>query len=267
MGPTSVTLIVRTAVGALASVLIAALARRTHSLSNSGAVAAAIVGTSSVAAGWDWGALLLAFFLSSTALSKLGQAKKSAITAGILEKGNARDAAQVIANGGIYALAAIAALLWSTRWIAAFGAGALAVSTSDTWATEIGTLVGGTPHSILRGGRVPTGTSGGVTWRGGVAALTGAAFIAGLVALLGWGLPIAGAAAAGGIVGSTVDSLLGAAWQSRRWCPTCETSTERRVHHCGTATQPHSGVAWLDNDAVNLVSSAAGALLSAIVAA
>ena len=46
-----------------------------------------MVGTVCVAAGWDWGVLLIAFFVTSTALSKLGEDAKAARTASIVEKG------------------------------------------------------------------------------------------------------------------------------------------------------------------------------------
>ena len=42
--------------------------------------------------------------------------------------------------------------------------------------------------------------------------------------------------------------------------------TERIVHDCGTTTELAGGVAWLDNDAVNLVSSVAGGVLAALLA-
>ncbi|OYV65578.1 MAG: hypothetical protein B7Z72_12170, partial [Gemmatimonadetes bacterium 21-71-4] len=57
--------------GLAVALLIAGAARRTRALSPSGAVAAALVGTAAVAAGWDWGALLVAFFLTSTLLSRV----------------------------------------------------------------------------------------------------------------------------------------------------------------------------------------------------
>src|SRR5258705_4914502 len=93
-------LVVRAAIGLLATVAIALAARRARSLSRSGALAAVVVGTAAVAAGWGWGALLFLYFVLSTLLSRAGAAEKAARTAGIVEKGGARDATQVIANGG-----------------------------------------------------------------------------------------------------------------------------------------------------------------------
>jgi uncharacterized membrane protein len=77
---------------------------------------------------------------------------------------------------------------------------------------------------------------------------------------------MAGALAAGGLAGVLVDSLLGATVQRRRWCPACERQTERTTHDCGTPTAPRGGLAWLDNDMVNLLSNAAGGLVALALA-
>ncbi len=178
-----------------------------------------------------------------------------------MAKGGERDARQVIANGGIFALAALGSVLWpSTIWNLA-GAGAIAASTADTWATEIGTLRNASPVSILTGRLVPAGTSGGVTLAGFIAGFAGAAFIGLLALVLAWPPHSAAAALVGGSAGGVIDSLLGAAVQSRRWCSRCDRGTERAVHSCGTETVPVGGISWIGNDQVNLISSIGGALL------
>jgi len=235
---------------------IAIAAQRARSLSPGGAACATVVGTACVAAGWDWGALLIAFFLASTLLSRLGRRVKEARTSAIVEKGGERDAIQVLANGGLFAAAAAAFVLHPSPVWQTIGAGALAASTSDTWATEIGTLGAATPRSILTWRPVPPGTSGGVTIAGTLGAVAGAVFLGGVAALFGWR---AAPAVLGGLAGSTADSVLGAALQSRRQCPTCHLATERLVHTCGAPTIPTGGVAWLNNDSVNALSSAIGA--------
>jgi uncharacterized protein (TIGR00297 family) len=243
---------------------ISLLARRARALTLSGTVAATAVGTLALLAGWKWGVLLIAYFASSSALSRFRSKEKDRRTAGIVEKGGARDAVQVIANGGILALAAAFAAFTPQHehfW-RALGAGALAASASDTWATEVGTLGGRAPRSILTFAPVPPGTSGGITLTGTIAAILGAAFI-GLVAFcLAWGSRVALAALLGGVAGSTLDSLLGASLQSRRWCEHCRQATERAIHDCGTATHPVGGLAWFDNDVVNIACGAVGGLLA-----
>jgi uncharacterized membrane protein len=79
---------------------------------------------------------------------------------------------------------------------------------------------------------------------------------------LGWGSGVAFGAFAGGVAGSTLDSLLGATLQSRRWCPRCEQPTERTLHDCGTPTRITRGFVWFDNDLVNVLCGIAGGLLA-----
>jgi uncharacterized protein (TIGR00297 family) len=245
---------------------IALLARRARSLSPDGAVAATVVGALAVGAGWGWGALLVAFFVASSVLSRLGAAAKAARTEAIVAKGSERDAWQVLANGGVFALAAAGALLLPHAAWAPFGVGALAAAAADTWGTEIGTLAGRPPRS-LRGWRpVPAGTSGAVSAAGTLATVAGAIFVASLALLVGFPVAVVGPAALGGVAGAFADSLLGATVQARRRCPRCERATERIVHGCGERTLAAGGLRWLDNDVVNLLATLAGGLVALLVA-
>ncbi len=254
----------RFVVGIVMASLIALAARRTRSLSPSGAIAAMVLGTLAVTAGWGWGALLIIYFAASTALSHVGRAEKERRTASVVAKGGERDAMQVLANGAVLAVAAFGHIVHpDARWLA-LGAGSLAASAADTWATEIGTLYGGTPRSILTMRRIAPGTSGGISAVGLLASILGAVFIA-AVAALGGGAH-ATAIVAGGVAGSLIDSLLGATFQARRWCDTCNRETERDVHDCGATTRHARGLRGLDNDLVNLLSTVAGGLLAALLA-
>ena len=70
----------------------------------------------------------------------------------------------------------------------AIGAGAIAAATADTWSTEIGTVLGGTPrHLITTGREVPPGTSGGVTIAGTLSGLTGSVLAARVACMHGLG--------------------------------------------------------------------------------
>ena len=149
--------------------------------------------------------------------------------------GGRRTAAQVVANGGVAAVAALAG------WWPAF-AGALAAATADTWATEIGAHSRTPPRLITTGTPVPAGANGGVTLLGTAGGVCGAAVIGALFWLLGphpgrGAVVVAGA----GVLGMLVDSLLGATLQG----------PEDR---------------WLDNNAVNLAMTLAGAGIAAWLA-
>lgn len=268
-------MIARALAGLGIAAAIALLARRARSLSPGGAVAATATGTVAIAAGWGWGALLIAYFVLSSALSRLGAGRKQRRTDAVVAKGGARDAVQVLANGGVFALLAAAAVALglvpdgerTLPLVAVAAAGALAASAADTWATEVGTLIGGTPRSIVTLRPLPAGLSGGVTAAGTLASVAGAAAVAALALLFGWPrvafLPLLAA----GTAGALADSLLGALLQERRRCPRCDALTERPVHHCGTATVAAGGIAGFGNDAVNLVASLVGATAAAAVAA
>ena len=241
------------------------VARRAGALSPGGAAAAVLTGTICAAAGWGWAVVLTAFFVSATALSIYRQSFKKEIVGEFVEKGGQRDAVQVAANGGIFALLAAASLIRpSPIWIAA-AAGAIGAVTADTWATELGPLAKHFPKLITTGKEVPTGTSGAVTWRGSFAGLAGAATVGVIVLAVGWGGGAALATVVGGVTGSLVDSIVGATLQRQQWCERCGKTTERLVHSCGTTTQPAGGLSWVNNDVANALSSLSGAVVGAIL--
>lgn len=276
----------RTGWAALLSGAVGVAAWRRGALSPSGAAGALLTGTCVTGAGgWDWGAALVYFFVSSSALSRVASTRKRAVAADKFAKGGRRDLWQALANAGVASALALARaapwgarLPWAHRLRAAF-AGALATANADTWATEIGTLSARAPHLITTGRRVAPGTSGGVTPLGLAATIAGAGTLGLAFALAGRRLPDpacerprhtrdsgllarVGVALAGGVVGALADSVLGATAQAMYWCPRCRTETERRQHRCGTHTIHQRGWQWVDNDAVNAASTLIGAVVS-----
>lgn len=224
-------------------------------------MAATLVGAAAFLAGWDWVVLLLAFFVTSSALSRWRGKERDRLTASLLEKGGRRDAAQVLANGAVFAVAAVLSSVTGDPLFQAVGGGAIATAMADTWSTEAGTIAGGTPRLILGGRAVPPGTSGGITLAGTAAGIVGALLAAVIALMMDW-RPSFTVVVAAGVVGSLVDSLLGATVQERRWCAVCGQSTERRVHNCGTLTTQRGGIRGWNNDVVNLTSTIAGAAVA-----
>jgi uncharacterized protein (TIGR00297 family) len=244
--------------GALLATIVAAVAYRARSLTIGGAAAALVVGSIVFAAGgWQGAAVLFAFFLPSVALSRAGRARKRALVD--VGKHGARDAWQVLANGGIAALCMLLAPRFGALAATAF-AGAFAAAAADTWGTEIGTLSREAPRSILTLARMPTGLSGGITLLGSLATLAGAAFVAAVAAYahVAAFLPVA----AGGVAGAFLDSILGASLQALRWCPSCACACETNPHHCGSPTTLRRGVAWIENDAINFAATLTGAMIA-----
>lgn len=259
----------RTLAGLLVAGTVALAARRVNALSAGGATAAVIVGVVSVTAGWGWGALLIAYFAASIGLSKLRGAEKAQRTGDVVAKGGARDAFQVVANGGLFALLALASAALppeslAERTFIAAALGALAASAADTWATEVGSLASAPPRSILTWRQVTPGTSGGVNLLGMTAMVAGAAFVAYGGRTLAIDAPV-GAVVLGGFLGAIADSVVGATLQDRRWCDTCQKSTERLVHGCGTPTRHAGGITLVDNDLVNLIATFTGAAVAALL--
>jgi uncharacterized protein (TIGR00297 family) len=216
-------------------------------LSPAGTLSAAAIGAAVwLGAGWRGVALLIAFFVTS-----------SWLTPG----GGRRGAAQVFANGGVAAGCALLA-----QWHVAFGAafaGALAAAAADTWSTEIGARSRRAPRLITTWQTVAPGVSGGITPLGSAGALAGAGAIAAAALALHlvatrefWWV------AAGGILGSLADSLLGASVQGRWRCDRCGALIETRRHDCGGSGIAERGVAWLNNDAVNLAATLVGAAVA-----
>jgi uncharacterized protein (TIGR00297 family) len=195
-------------------------------LTGRGAAAALAVGAAAIYGfGWRGMALLLAFFVSSSFLTAAAKGRRGG------GDGAPRNARQVVANGGVAALAALAG-----SW--ACFAGALAAANADTWATEIGSHSRTLPRLITNGRPVPAGTDGGMTVLGTLGGVVGAAAIAGMSFVLGQRIPAALATA--GVLGMVLDSLLGATVQGK--------------------------VPWMDNDAVNLIATLTGAVCAGLLA-
>ena len=213
-----------------------------------------------------------------------------------LNIGGQRNWVQVLCNGGV---ASIAALLYLNSagmgetaislWVHSNSApprelhlptlyaltalSALACSCGDTWASEIGSVLGGTPRLITTWKPVSRGTNGGVSAVGVLCS-----FVGGLVIGAAYFLPlllfldrdrseslqlttqlvtavtIGGTA---GLVGSLIDSILGATVQYSGYSE----KLGRIVHSPGPGVTHISGLDVLDNHAVNFVSS----LITAVV--
>ena len=274
--PFSATSFPQLAFGVLLGAAVVYLAYRLRLLNRGGAIAAALLGAAVFGlGGLGWAVLLLAFFLSSSALTRLFGVQKRGLEAQF-SKGGRRDAAQVLANGGFAGLfvllhAAFPAAIWP--W-AGF-AGALAAVNADTWATELGVLSRAQPVLITSRRLVERGTSGGIT-RAGTFASFGGAFLIGLLAAAFWPggaldiftfLTRAGWIGLFGLLGSLLDSTLGATVQAIYFCPSCKKETERHpLHTCCTPTTRKRGLPWLNNDWVNTACALAGAVLVVAVA-
>jgi uncharacterized protein (TIGR00297 family) len=168
---------------------------------------------------------LLIVFAVTLAATRVGHARKQQLRTA--EPAGGRTAAQAMANLGVAALVvAVASAGWPVLALAA-----LAEAAGDTSSSEIGMAFPGKTLLVTTFKSVPTGTDGGISLFGTIAALLGAASVA--VAAVATGLVPASQLATiilAGFFGTVVDSLLGAIFERR---------------------------GLLDNDLVNLLSTAA----------
>ena len=187
-------------------------------------------------------ALVCAYFIAGSAATRVGLAGKQA--AGIAEaRGGRRAPASVYGSGAAAMAAAVGALAAPTAapWTIAFVA-SIASKLADTASSEIGKAMGKTTYLISTLRRVPPGTEGAVSAEGTAAGVvaaalfTGAAVAARVVSPSGAAIAIAAA-----VVANVFESWLGAVEQGK--------------------------VAWLTNDAVNVVQTCVAAVLAAGVAA
>ena len=260
----------RLLIGLALSAAIGYLGYRREALTRSGWLGAVLIGTSIFGfGGLDWGLLLIAFFVSSSLLTRYKESAKAEV-AETFAKGGPRDLGQVLANGGVAAIASILfgiaasnpALAGGARRLLAACVGALAEANADTWATELGVLARRRPRLITNGRVVAPGTSGGVTWLGTLSGLGGAVLIGELAALFrsDWRLLPAGAIA--GLAGSLFDSLLGATVQGIYYSDRRGKETEKPIDGDGTPNRHLRGWRWMTNDLVNLLSTLVGAMIS-----
>ena len=185
---------------------------------------------------------LLALFLLTFAATRFGRSRKEKL--GTAEGKRGRIASQVAANLGV---GVIAGVPLSTRhvWLGIYPGrvaliaciAALSEATADTLSSEVGQVLGGDPRMLTTFRRVPAGTDGAISLNGTLAGAAGAAIVTTIAALVfRLSFHESAIAFAGGIVGLFFDSLLGA-------------TLERR--------------SWLNNDAVNALSTLAAALFAA----
>ena len=271
--------------GLFLALAVAAWGYRKGSLSPSGAVAAAGIGWATLAPSFRSGLVLLAFFFVSSQFTKLGEEEKAGIEEGH-KHGGQRDWKQVACNALVPAVLAIAAASMTggvdlalrsathsqvTALYAAF-LGYFSCCCGDTWASELGQLSPEEPRLITSLRPVRKGTNGGVTLVGLAASVAGGVFMGAVfyvASVLSPTMPLSPSVAArtqwkllvlgvvGGLLGSIIDSILGATVQFTGY----NRKTGKVTGRVGEDVVPISGFPLLDNNMVNAVSASATALL------
>ncbi|MGB9729467.1 MAG: DUF92 domain-containing protein [Thermoprotei archaeon] len=239
-------------------------------LTSTGLIAATIIGIILTLFGnIKWFLLLLFFFLCCSIITKFHKEYKRDI--GIVDPEGARDWRNVLANGGIPVIYAILESFIKGDIITIGFIGAIAIATADTTATEIGVLSKTPPRLITNLSRkVPPGYSGGISLLGTLASFLGGLSI-GIVAALfnlvqAQPMQIIILTSLTGLLGSLLDSFLGAKFEAKYWCEKCNTYSKYHVHStCGSTAKHVSGYKFINNHIVNLLSIIIGSIVSMIL--
>jgi uncharacterized protein (TIGR00297 family) len=185
---------------------------------------------------------VLAVFVLTAIATRLGRDQKKQL--GTAELRHGRTASQVAANLGLAALLSeqvAQSWLAGSSWYSHFdsslllvvGLAPLAEAAADTVSSEIGQIIGGRPRMITTMRRVDPGVDGAISLVGTLAGVAAALIVSAAGAMaLGGGAAFFWISSASGVFGLFFDSLLGA-------------TLERR--------------GWLNNDAVNFLSTASAA--------
>uniref|UniRef100_A0A1B6MIJ3 Transmembrane protein 19 n=1 Tax=Graphocephala atropunctata TaxID=36148 RepID=A0A1B6MIJ3_9HEMI len=224
----------------LTPICFASYGLKKKSLSVSGALLGLLIGFVLTLSSYLFLVCLMTFFVTSSRATKFRSKLKSKFEDEFKEGGQ-RNWVQVLCNSGMALQLALLYILdsgcgertidfyndYRASWLSLGILGVFACCNGDTWASELGTVVGNSsPFLVTTGRRVPRGTNGGVSPAGLLFSLLGglvigAAYYVALCYLVDttqlahspaqWPVILWGAFA--GLVGSLVDSFLGATIQ------------------------------------------------------
>jgi len=231
------------------------LGAATFAASASGAlVTASLMFSTTASPNEPWRTALLptlAVSLLAFAATRIGRQQK--LQLGTAEKRRGRSASQVAANLGVAALvSSVPVQIWLVDWsfvaarlapvpVFTLGLASLAEAAADTVSSEIGQVFGGQPRLITSLGTVKPGRNGAVSLVGILSGMIAAASVAWVGT---WSVrgdrEVFAISCAGGVFGMFFDSLLGATLEDR---------------------------GWLNNDAVNFLSTASAAAFALLLLA
>jgi uncharacterized protein (TIGR00297 family) len=204
-------------VSAAITLIFAGFGRVVRGVTRSGAIAGATVCFALiVGAGWAAFAALGVVFLLTWTATRIGSARKGGL--GTSEARAGRNALQVLANIGVASVCALLYARFGDRRLLVCAGAALAEAAADTVSSEIGQALGGEPRLVTNWRIVGTGTDGAITLAGTFAGAAAAVAVA-LTCVLGEmfnGREFLVCIAAG-MIGTFVDSLLGATIERRGW--------------------------------------------------
>jgi len=245
-------MIIDTLIGFVLSFVISYIAYQRKSLSLSGFLTATIMGTLFYMFGsyvvWS---ILIFFFLSSSLISKFSEEEV---------KSGGRNYIQVLSNAMVSLVFLTLFYIMKDTTFLIVAVVAIAASTADTWASEIGRISKGKTCSILNFKPMEKGLSGAISLVGMLASLIGP-FIIGIMFVLlyfiehsfSWKLAIEWLSIITifGFIGSILDSYLGVLLQAKYKDP-----KSGKIAEFITNTEQFilvSGKKMITNNAVNFI--------------
>ncbi|XP_014242309.1 transmembrane protein 19 isoform X2 [Cimex lectularius] len=262
----------------LAPMLVVSWGLKKKSLNKSGAIVGLFIGFILTLSNYGFMLSLIVMFITSSQATKFKSKLKKRLEVDHKEGGQ-RNWIQALCNGGMATQLALLYLLeagsgerpidfiqdYRSSWLALGVVGTIACANADTWASELGTVLSKSdPWLITTGRKVPKGVNGGVSLIGLLVSLVGGCVIGASYYLVvvytadskhigesppQW--PIIPTSALAGLLGSVVDSVLGATLQYSG----VDKKTGLVVEHVGPDVVYICGRRILDNHSVNLIST------------
>ena len=209
--------------------------------------------------------ILLAFFAFGILTDKVKKSHKNkSRKKKINYKESPRNYQQVWANSLIAVCCSILFLITENRLFVICFVTAFAEALGDTASSGIGSL-SNKVYDPFRMRPCKAGLSGGMSLIGTLSSVFGASIIAFIAYLFGMlsiveGIIVVVAAFLGGVF----DSMLGSLAQIKFRCSICGEIVEKPVH-CDTPTVRHSGIAIVDNNLVNLLSTVFASIIAGVI--
>ncbi|MDB5014644.1 MAG: hypothetical protein JWQ25_2846 [Daejeonella sp.] len=161
-------------------------------------------------------ALLGAFFIIAT-LATFWKKREKNLVYSQNDHFAKRDAFQVLANGGVAAIAALLAIVFPANnyMFLLMMAASLSSATADTVSSELGSIYGSAFYNILNFKKDQNGENGVVSIEGFIFGLAGSLFISAIFSIaFGWDKNF-GIIIVSGTIGNLADSVLGATLERR----------------------------------------------------
>lgn len=206
---------------------------------------------------------LISCYIISVICALIKKVKK--INKNIEKKSGKKDAIQILANGIFPTVVIIIYCLTKNDILFIVSLIGIGSNLVDSVSSDIGCLSSKKPYDFLKRKYVQTGLSGGVTLLGSSVSFAVSLFCSFVIFLMYKGqyyfIPIFTLFIFSGTI---IDSLLGSAIQNKNICLVCSEITEKEFH-CDTKCEHYSGIRFVDNDVVNLLSSLINVSLSLIL--